>query len=292
MIALAVASGLLSLSLNVAYGYQDGLPSAIAYGLADGAKITTLLAAGLYGWNFRYAIAVLVCGTISLFSIANVYMNDAGAALLNREHAAAVQESSTRLKADLEARIRAADAAADSEATSCKNPKTNCRGPNWLALTNKADELRKELAAVNQRWAASEPVQVSGAASYLAKHGYGQIGETASNISVIKTILFLIGMEIIVWFAIPGMGFVMRAKAPSIPVVEVTIEPPTPPALPKPQGSGTRDYYLARLERDYPAIAARVSSGQLSVYAASVQAGIRRRADQPKKRWTSAQDYA
>jgi hypothetical protein len=43
-----------------------------------------------------------------------------------------------------------------------------------------------------------------------------------------------------------------------------------------PAKAGTRSYYVQRLEREFPAIAARVQAGELSVFAACIEAGIRK----------------
>lgn len=293
MIALAVSGGLLSLSLNVISGYQAGLPAAIAYGLADGAKITCLLAAGLYGWNARYLIAVLVCGSISLFSACDVYFSGAASALVSREHAAAVLQNQRKSIAELEALVTQRDIAANSEANSCKSPKINCRGPKWQELSDKADEARRELAEARKDQAATTPPQISGMALYLSWTGAGNPASISRGLGAIKALLFLIGMEIIVWFAVPGAGLLMRALPRKIEEVAVEVMPAPVAALPKPSASGTRDYYLSRLARDFPALAQRVENGTMSVYRASVEAGIRKRPEPPKqRRWTKAEDYA
>ena len=71
--------------------------------------------------------------------------------------------------------------------------------------------------------------------------------------------------------------------------VEVGAMPTAPAATPlqqiaKPPASGTRSYYLQRLERDHAAIARRVHGGELSVYRAAIEAGIRKAP--AKSQWT------
>jgi hypothetical protein len=51
---------------------------------------------------------------------------------------------------------------------------------------------------------------------------------------------------------------------------------------------GTRAYYLARLECEAPGLARRVRNGELSCFAASVAAGLRKA---PKARKWDANDY-
>jgi hypothetical protein len=58
-----------------------------------------------------------------------------------------------------------------------------------------------------------------------------------------------------------------------------------------PAKAGTKAYYLQRLEREHPALAAKIASGELSVYAASIAAGLRK-APAKTPQWTKAEAYA
>jgi hypothetical protein len=49
-----------------------------------------------------------------------------------------------------------------------------------------------------------------------------------------------------------------------------------------------RAYYLGRLEREFPALAARTRAGELSVYRASIEAGLRK---PPARNWTQPDAY-
>jgi hypothetical protein len=51
---------------------------------------------------------------------------------------------------------------------------------------------------------------------------------------------------------------------------------PIAKALPAPAKAGTRAYYLQRLEREFPRLAQEVAAGAMSVYAATVMAGLRK----------------
>jgi hypothetical protein len=53
----------------------------------------------------------------------------------------------------------------------------------------------------------------------------------------------------------------------------------------------TKAYYLQRLERENPALVAKIASGELSVYAASIAAGLRK-APAKTAQWTKAEAYA
>jgi hypothetical protein len=49
-----------------------------------------------------------------------------------------------------------------------------------------------------------------------------------------------------------------------------------------------RAYYLGRLEREFPALAARTRTGELSVYRASIEAGLRK---PPARNWAQPDAY-
>jgi hypothetical protein len=54
--------------------------------------------------------------------------------------------------------------------------------------------------------------------------------------------------------------------------------------------SGTKAYYLQRLEREHPTVAARVAADELSVYAASIATGLRK-APAKSAKWTKVDAY-
>jgi hypothetical protein len=57
-----------------------------------------------------------------------------------------------------------------------------------------------------------------------------------------------------------------------------------------PAKAGTKAYYLQRLQRDFPAFAEKIASGDMSVYAASIAAGLRK-APAKASKWTKADAY-
>jgi hypothetical protein len=83
----------------------------------------------------------------------------------------------------------------------------------------------------------------------------------------------------------------VQEVAKSVPAdATETQEIATPAAeIAKPAATGTRAYYLARLQREFPELATQVASGKTSVFRASVQAGLRKA---PAKRTWNASDYA
>jgi hypothetical protein len=57
-----------------------------------------------------------------------------------------------------------------------------------------------------------------------------------------------------------------------------------------PAKAGTKAYYMQRLQKDHPALAARIASGEISVYAASIAAGLRK-APAKAAKWTTVDSY-
>src|SRR5262249_40947034 len=62
-------------------------------------------------------------------------------------------------------------------------------------------------------------------------------------------------------------------------------------AAAKQPATGTRAYYLARLDREFPEIAKRVHAGELSVFRGCIEAGIRK-APAKGAKWTKPDSYA
>ena len=73
--------------------------------------------------------------------------------------------------------------------------------------------------------------------------------------------------------------------AEAVAVAMPKVANPSPATVSK----GGRAYYMQRLQRDFPEIAKRVETGEISVHAGSVQAGIRKSAG--KSKWTRAEAY-
>jgi hypothetical protein len=78
----------------------------------------------------------------------------------------------------------------------------------------------------------------------------------------------------------PEPAAAMEMQEIATPAVEIA----------KPAATGTpAPIYLARLQREFPKLATQVASGELSVFRASAQRGLRK--DPTKRKW-SASDYA
>jgi hypothetical protein len=57
-----------------------------------------------------------------------------------------------------------------------------------------------------------------------------------------------------------------------------------------PAKAGTKAYYMQRLQKDHPALAAKIASGEISVCAASIAAGLRK-APAKATKWTKVDTY-
>jgi hypothetical protein len=107
--------------------------------------------------------------------------------------------------------------------------------------------------------------------------------------------LFLALIEALVWLSIPAMSLLAYAspRLAEVPVpVDVVAEPlpiEAPAVAPVKLRTGTAAYYRFRIERDHPALAERIASGELSVHAASIAAGLRK--PRAKSKWTSIAAY-
>jgi hypothetical protein len=290
LLAIALTAGTLGLVLKVAHGLEAGLVAGIAFGLADLAKISIPLVAGLIGWSRQMKATAAICVAVSLWSAVNVYLDGAGAALLAKQHSAAAYTDKAKAIAELEAEATHLSALAAQEA------KNRGCGPNCRSLNEQASAARQRLQEARDAKAEAKPVEISGLAVMIAMASGARADGIARGIGAVKALLFLVLIEVLTWLSVPAMALLSDARRREVAVEIVAIEPDTvakPVAKPvmaiaKPAASGTKTYYLQRLERDHPAIAKRVHGGELSVYRGSLDAGIRKSA---AKKWTAIEDY-
>jgi hypothetical protein len=146
------------------------------------------------------------------------------------------------------------------------------RGPLCRAAEAAVVEARLHLAS------AAPPKVADPAAQRLA----AILGISESAIALYVPLILPTALEL--------GGFLLLALGLAPPVRSTTkvVEQIKAVALATKPKSGTRAYWLARLQREKPELAARVAAGELSVYAASIQAGLRKA---PTKRKWDANDY-
>ena len=114
----------------------------------------------------------------------------------------------------------------------------------------------------------------------------------ARGIGAVKAGLFLILIEALVWLSVPAMALLKMPTASRDAATAATITAPIRRVANPSPARGLRGgnvYYMARLQRDHPALAKQVDDGELSVYAASIQAGIRKAP--AKSKWTTIDAY-
>jgi hypothetical protein len=282
LLAVALTAGGLSLAVNITAGLGVGLAVAVAYGLADCGKLLLPIVCTAIGWNWHTRAAYIVASLVSVLC-AICYLADAnGGKVLKAEHAATVQADNGKRIAELELKLATAQQLADDEAD-----RGGC-GPNCLALRDSAAEASQRLEDARHTRAAADATAMPGSAALAANLAGTSENSAARSIAIAKSVAALAVMELLAHLAgaaaaLIGMAMRKRDVAPAVAKLKAD-------ALATPAKRGTREYYLARLRRDFPAIASQIDAGELSVYAGCVAAGIRKRPARSK--WTKVEAYA
>jgi hypothetical protein len=174
------------------------------------------------------------------------------------------------------------EAAKASAAAECVKRGRKCR-----ELEGKVDEARKALAR-------AAPVQsVDPGAERLA----AVLGVSQDKVQLYAPLFLPLGLEL-GGFIFLALGLAPRRReaiceAIAKPVEGVARRSPIVAKLMRetiatPPKPGTAAYYLARLDRDHAPLAARVRAGEMSVYRACIEAGLRKAT--AKRKW-DANDY-
>jgi hypothetical protein len=292
LLAIALAAGTLGLVLNVSHGLEAGLAAGIAFGLADGAKVLIPLTAGIIGWSRQMKITAAACVAVSLWSAVNVYLDGAGSAFLAKQQGAEAYASQAKAITELESEVTHLTVLAATEA------KNKGCGKNCKAVNDQAAVARQQLADARQARAHTKPVEVSGLAGLIAMASGASADGIARGIGAVKAALFLLLIEALVWLGMPAMTLlkdVANREIAAEPVASLVEEPATPmqiiaKAAAMPAKAGTKAYYLQRLQKEHPALAVKIASGEMSVYAASIAAGLRK-APAKASKWTKADAY-
>jgi hypothetical protein len=175
-------------------------------------------------------------------------------------------------------------AAQATQADECKR-----RGPKCRAAEDAVVEARRSLVI-----AAPAAAVNSGAERVSAVLGVSEASVEMYSPLLLPLALELGGFVLLALGLAPRGPAARRREADTVAIDEAvasakTAEGPGVPAKPiAKSASGTKTYYQQRLERDHPAIAKRVRDGELSVYKASVMAGIRK---SPGKDWSKPGAY-
>ncbi len=274
LMAVAVTAGGLSLTLNVAHALETGLAAGIAFGLADIGKIVIPIVAGAIGWSRQMRITAAICVAVSLWCAVNYYADRQGRELLAREHGQTVYADAEKHIAELEIEARRLSSLAAEEAR-----RGGC-GPNCRALMSQAASARQRL----------EAARTARAAMIAAVTGTNT-NRIAREIRAVKAVMFLALIEALVWLSMPAVALLAMPMRAHDVEARANATPLLAPATVRPSSqksaSGTRVYYLQRLQREHPALANRVHDGELSVYRAYILAGLRK----PAKDWSKLEAY-
>jgi hypothetical protein len=152
-----------------------------------------------------------------------------------------------------------------------------------LGKAKRRAELESQLADA-KRTAKATPKEALGASDTLAVLTGGDKAQIASINSIAVSIAMLVILELLATFSgDAGTIFVnarnarLAAREPAVNALqtdEITVAKPR---------KADRNYWLNRLSRERPDIAAKVIAGEISCYAGCLDAGIRKR---PAKSWS------
>ena len=195
--------------------------------------------------------------------------------------------------ASAESGNKAAKLAEEAYAAAKKSVEAECakRGNKCRELEKKADEARAALMT-------AKPVQSADPGSERLA---AVLGIDEAKVQLYAPLLLPLGLEF-GGFIFLAFGFAPRRRIAVHPAVIATDAPvvATEPvasamqiiatAAAMPANAGTKAYYLQRLQRDFPALAAKIAGGEMSVYAASIAAGLRK-APAKASKWTKADAY-
>jgi hypothetical protein len=311
---LALAAGGISLGMNVTFGLQAGIVTAAIFGLSDCAKMILPVVTAALGWNTRRRIAWIVAVIISVAAAVSYLLESEASRLIQSQHAETAhngaQADMSRVRRELaaitetgsvealEALGRAKKADVDAEAanggclTKCQE-KIAEHGKilERLSQAQRRDKLQALLAEAKET-ARATPSEALGASDTLAVITGGDKARIASMTSICVSIAMLIILELLATFSGDSARIIRNAMRKSKAQQDVanSVEPVANPAsaIAKKTASGTRNYYLNRLQRDFPELAKQVEAGELSCYKASIMAGIRKA---PTKDWTKPDAY-
>ena len=290
LLATALTAAGLSLAMNLAAGLGVGLAVAIAFGLSDVAKVLMPVVANGVGWN-GYRRGVYVTASIVSVVCACLFLADQfGERIAAREDATAVTQSTERHVSDLRASLASAREMAATEAQ-----RGGC-GPRCLELTQRAEKLETALTeAVRQRQGMKPAEAADGKAVIVAGMVGSDPAQTSRGLALVLIVAALLIGELCSHLAGPAAQLIGSAmRKPEIsgkPVAKAaqTVAKIKADAVANAAKPGTAAYYLARLRRDHAELANQVARGELSVYRASIAAGLRKE-PKAKRKW-DANDF-
>jgi hypothetical protein len=197
LLGIALAAGGLSLALNVMHGLETSTAAAVAFGLADGAKIVVPIVCGLIGGTKQMRLTAVICVLASLWAASNAYLDAASRELLMKEHGQTVYADADRQIAEL-----AAEAASLRDLAAKEGARRDCK-QNCRALTTQAAEAAQRLEDAREKRAALQPVEASGLAAMVAMAAGANAEKVARGLGAVKAGLFILLVEALVWLCRP-----------------------------------------------------------------------------------------
>jgi hypothetical protein len=224
---IALGTALVSLILNFRFGLESGVLAAIILLLAEVGRFSIPAVATLMGWHRLLVTAIVLCGSVSLFSAITQWMDADATHLLSASTAnadndrakaeyARISSQLADLKvkgtvADLEALAKAHKDKATAEAGRgfcgkfCAKAEADYAATLAdLAPARQKEKLEAGLVAAKAELAQAKPVVASGTALVLsAITGWNQ-DKVAMGLSVVKTGLIIALLESLVYLGILG----------------------------------------------------------------------------------------
>lgn len=313
---LAIVAGGISLSMNVAFGLKSGLVMAAIFALSDCAKIILpMIDAAMPGQAVKRRLAYAVAVLISVLAATSYLLETQATRLLEAQHATATvtdartdadrirselaliseRRSPDAIKADIEGHKQHKRWTSTAECTDATVPESRdyCQAYNQLradlATAERRERLEAQLASIAATVQAA-PVEALGSADTLAALTGGDKAGIAQHEAIMKAVLMLIILEIVAMFSGDASVLFVRTflarKAAGLQQTEADeIETKSSEISPKKPAAS---YWMQRLSKVRPDLAARVIADEMSCYRACIMAGVRKH---PKAKWTKPEDY-
>jgi hypothetical protein len=252
------------------------------------AKVLVPVVCQAIGWTKHLRSVYAVASVVSVVCACLYLADQFGEVIAAKTDAAAITASTDRHIEDMRASLTSVRkmASAESQRGGC--------GPKCQTLNDRAEKLETALSdALRKRQAAKPAEATDGKAVVIA----GVIGtgeaETSRGTAIILILAALLIGELCAHLAAPAasmLGSAMHRPQTPEPALQAIIPAPAKTARTAGKAKTDRAYWLARLHRDHPALAAQVESGECSVYSACLQSGLRKPARKSAK-WTKVETY-
>jgi hypothetical protein len=275
LLSLALAAAGVSMYMNIVSGLAVAVELAIIFAVADIGKIALqIIRASIIDHPVLKA-SWIVASVVSALCATNVLATFMGDRLNGAQHELAATAQAQLQVVEIEKSIANAQASAEDERKNKNSP--GC-GKNCQALLARVDALRAELATARGKLAAKPAPRSNGLSDMLADASGADRQKAAAIFVVVLLVAALLVGELFSQMAYHGAIMVHAAAMRPEPAKKPARQPKAAEpeeAATKPQ-AGSRAYYLDRLDRSRPDLAARVRAGELSANAAAIEAGLRK----------------